>query len=299
MPEETARIDVSPTQSRGLGASLWMMMFIVSTGAAFAAAPEPAVPAGMVENPCPPPYEMPGALRSVLESLFIEPRVLQPADFERLPAAPGFADMERTNRERALTDWAGLCRFRADNARVMAGERPRVVLMGDSITENWSMADPAFFTGGIVNRGIGGQTSAQMLVRFRADVIALRPAIVHILAGTNDVAGNGGPTSPQDFRNNVQSMTELARANGIRVILGAIPPADRFSWRPGMQPSPVIQAENEWLRQYARRNGLVFIDYHAALAGPQKQLRTDLGNDGVHPNREGYRIMRRLAEARF
>ena len=171
--------------------------------------------------------------------------------------------------------------------------------MGDSITENWSMADAGFFTGGVVNRGIGGQTSAQMLVRFRADVIALRPAVVHILAGTNDVAGNGGPTSPQDFRNNIQSMVELARASGIRVILGAIPPADHFSWRPGMQPSPVIQAENHWLRQYATRNGLDFIDYHAALAGPNKELRADLGNDGVHPNREGYRIMRRLAEAKF
>jgi lysophospholipase L1-like esterase len=253
-------------------------------------------PEGMVENPCPPDYVMPSGLRVVLEDLFIEPRVLQPADFGRLASAPGFAEMEKSNRERAATDWAGLCRFRTDNARVVAGERPRVVLMGDSITENWGMADPGFFTRGIVNRGIGGQTSAQMLVRFRADVVALRPAAVHILAGTNDIAGNGGPTSPQDFRNNIQSMVELARANGIRVILGAIPPADQFTWRPGMQPAPVISAQNDWLRQYAGRNGLGFIDYHAALVGPRQELRAELGNDGVHPNRAGYLVMRKLAE---
>lgn len=266
------------------------------TALAGAAPAGAAAPAGMVENPCPPDYVMPAGLRTVLEDLFIEPRVLQPADFGRLASAPGFAEMEKTNRERAATDWAGLCRFRTDNARVVAGERPRVVLMGDSITENWSMADPGFFTRGIVNRGIGGQTSAQMLVRFRADVVALRPAAVHILAGTNDIAGNGGPTSPQDFRNNIQSMVELARANGIRVILGAIPPADQFTWRPGMKPAPVISAQNDWLRQYAGRNGLGFIDYHAALVGPRQELRAELGNDGVHPNRAGYLVMRKLAE---
>lgn len=267
------------------------------TALAGSAPPGAAVPTGMVENPCPPDYEMPGGLRAVLEELFIEPRTLQPADFGRLAAAPGFAEMEKSNRERAASDWAGLCRHRTDNARVAAEGRPRLVLMGDSITENWSMADPGFFTRGIVNRGIGGQTSAQMLVRFRADVVALRPAAVHILAGTNDIAGNGGPTSPQDFRNNIQSMVELARANGIRVILGAIPPADQFTWRPGMQPAPVIGAQNDWLRQYAARNGLAFIDYHSALAGPRQELRASLGNDGVHPNRAGYRIMRELVEA--
>jgi lysophospholipase L1-like esterase len=273
-----------------------LLVALTCPGLAPAGAATAAVPAGMVENPCPPDYEMPAALRTVLEDLFIEPRVLQPADFGRLATAPGFAEMEKSNRERAATDWAGLCRFRTDNARVAAGERPRVVLIGDSITENWSMADPGFFTQGIVNRGIGGQTSAQMLVRFRADVVALRPAAVHILAGTNDIAGNGGPTSPQDFRNNIQSMVELARANGIRVILGAIPPADQFTWRPGMQPAPVISAQNDWLRQYAARNGLGFIDYHAALVGPRQGLRAELGNDGVHPNRAGYRIMRKLVE---
>ena len=273
------------------------VVFLAGMTCAAAADPPPApIPAGMVENPCPPDYTMPAELRAVLEALFIVPRTLQPEDFGRLAAAPGFAEMERTNRERAANDWAGLCRFRTDNARIAAGKRPRLVLMGDSITENWSMADPGLFTNEVINRGNGGQTSAQMLVRFRADVIALRPAIVHILAGTNDIAGNGGPTSPQAFRNNIQSMVDLARANGIRVVLGAIPPADRFNWRPGVQPVPLISAQNDWLRQYAARNRLGFVDYHAALAGPRQELRADLGNDGVHPNRAGYVVMRRLLE---
>jgi lysophospholipase L1-like esterase len=169
--------------------------------------------------------------------------------------------------------------------------------MGDSITENWGLADPGFFTSGLVNRGISAQTSAQMLLRFRADVIALRPAIVHILAGTNDVAGNNGPISPQDFQNNIQSMVELAQANGIRVILGSIPPAAVFSWRPELKPVPRIRALNEWLRSYAASHGLGYVDYYSALAGPAGELRATLANEGVHPNRDGYVIMRRLAEA--
>ena len=127
--------------------------------------------------------------------------------------------------------------------------------MGDSITENWLMADPGFFSGPIVNRGIGAQTSAQMLLRFRADVVALRPAVVHILAGTNDVAGNNGPISPRDFQNNIESMVEIAKANGIRVVIGSIPPAAAFSWQPAMRPAPRIAALNAWLRDYASAQG--------------------------------------------
>lgn len=257
-----------------------------------------AEPVGMVEKPCPPPLAMPPELEAQLRELFMKPRTLQPGDFGQLAGNPAFAAYEKANRERAASDWAGLCRYSAAN-EALAATRPQVVLMGDSITENWLMADPGFFGTRVVNRGIGGQTSAQMLVRFRADVIALRPQAVHILAGTNDVAGNNGPTSPQNYRNNIMSMVELARANGIRVILGAIPPADRFTWRPGLEPVPLIRELNQWLRDYAKQNGLGFIDYHAPLAGAAQELRADLGNDGVHPNAEGYRIMRRLAEAAF
>jgi lysophospholipase L1-like esterase len=199
-------------------------------------------------------------------------------------------------QRRGGTDWAGLCRFQAANAMQKPGEAD-VVFIGDSITENWLLADPEFFTGKVVNRGIGAQTSAQMLVRFRADVVALRPAAVHILVGTNDVAGNNGPLRPRDFQNNIESMVEIARASGVRVILGSIPPATAFNWQPAMKPAPQIAALNDWLRDYARRNRLGYVDYHSALRGPAGELNPAFGNDGVHPNRDGYAVMRRLAQS--
>lgn len=253
---------------------------------------------GMVDEPCPPPLVMPAEAAALLTQLFIDPHPLAPADMARLGQNQAFAAYEKEARARGATDWAGLCRFHHDNRSLRAAaERPRVVFMGDSITENWALADPGFFKGGLVNRGISAQTTAQMLLRFRADVIALRPAAVHILAGTNDVAGNNGPTSPPDFQNNIESMVELAEAHGIRVILGSIPPAASFTWRPGMQPGPRIRELNEWLRSYAARKGLGYVDYYSALAGPAGELRAALANEGVHPNRDGYVVMRRLAEA--
>jgi lysophospholipase L1-like esterase len=201
---------------------------------------------------------------------------------------------------RPKQDWAELCRYREANKSLLAsGESPRVVFIGDSITEGWAVADPELFARGVVNRGISGQTTPQMLVRFRADVIALKPQMVHILAGTNDIAGNTGPTTAQDVKNNIVSMVELARANGIRVALGSIPPAARFKWRPQVDPVPHIKALNTWLRDYATQNRLEYIDYYAALAGTSGELKREFGDDGVHPNKDGYRVMRRLVEARI
>ena len=259
------------------------------------AAAAPDGPRGMVERPCPPPLPMPAASRTLLQELFMTPRSLGAADMTRLMQDPAFGAYNGELRRRGETDWAGLCRFQAANAGMAAGSA-RVVFMGDSITENWLLADADFFSGGVVNRGIGGQTSAQMLVRFRADVVALRPAVVHILAGTNDVAGNNGPIRPGDFQNNLQSMVEIARANGIRVVLGSIPPAAVLGWQPDLKPAPRIAALNDWMREYARRNGLTYIDYHAALRGAGGELKPALGNDGVHPNRDGYVVMKRLVE---
>jgi lysophospholipase L1-like esterase len=253
-------------------------------------------PVGMVDGPCPPALELPARARQLLSEIFLQPRTLQAADFATLAENDEFSRYERELRRRTSTDWAGLCRHRDAN-EILARTGARIVFMGDSITENWLLADPGLFSNGIVNRGIGAQTSAQMLVRFRADVIRLRPAAVHILAGTNDVAGNNGPTSPADFQNNIESMAEIARANGIGVILGSILPAATFSWQPMLQPAPRILALNQWLRGYAKRGGFTFVDYHGALQGPAGELKPTLGNDGVHPNREGYRIMKRLAEA--
>ena len=252
---------------------------------------------GMVDDPCPPPLVMPAEGVKLLSELFFDPHPLTAADLARLGQNEQFAAFEKESRRRGAGDWAGLCRFHHANVALLAtAARPRVVFMGDSITENWGLADPGFFAAGVVNRGISAQTSAQMLLRFRADVVALSPAIVHILAGTNDVAGNNGPTSPQDFQNNIQSMVELARANGIRVILGSIPPAAAFNWRPAMRPVPRIRALNQWLRSYAASHGLTYVDYYAALAGPAGELRANLANEGVHPNRDGYVVMRKLAE---
>jgi lysophospholipase L1-like esterase len=250
----------------------------------------------MLEQPCPPPLPMPASAHQLLVDMFMRPHVLGTADSTALMGDKDFSAYNGEMRRRGATDWAGLCRYQAANATQKPGAAS-VIFIGDSITENWLLADPGYFTGAVVNRGIGAQTSAQMLVRFRADVVALRPAAVHILAGTNDVAGNNGPLRPRDFQNNIESMVELARTSGIRVILGSIPPSAAFSWQPALKPAPRIAELNDWLRDYARRNGLEYIDYHAALRGEGGELNPALGNDGVHPNRDGYVVMRRLAEA--
>ena len=168
--------------------------------------------------------------------------------------------------------------------------------MGDSITENWNLADPRLFDRGVLNRGISGQTSEQMLVRFPSDVVALKPRIVLILAGTNDIAGNTGPTSPEYFKNDIMAMIAIARANAIEPVLCSIPPTAAFSWRPQVKPKPWIKQLNAWLRIYASDNHLRYIDYYSLLAGPSGEFRADLSNDGVHPNRSGYSLMRALVQ---
>ena len=199
--------------------------------------------------------------------------------------------------ERVLkNDWAWLCRFREDNAKVDPKHPPASVFIGDSITENWQAADPGWFAPDRLNRGLSGQTSPQMLVRFYQDVVALHPRVVHIMAGTNDIAGNTGPTSPGAYQNAVRAMVDLARANHIAVILGSIPPADRFGWLPGSAPAARIAQLNAWLKDYAKAERLVYADYHTALAGPRGELPAAYGPDGVHPNAAGYALMRPVAE---
>ena len=206
---------------------------------------------------------------------------------------PGqFALDEHTLR----TDWAWQCRFHAENALVDSQHPPRVVFIGDAITENWLTADPEFFAHGNLARGISGQTSPQVLVRFYQDVVALHPRVVHIMVGTNDIAGNTGPTSPAAYQNAVRAMVDLARANHIVVILGAIPPAIQFGWQPALRPGPWVAQLNLWLKNYAREQHLVYADYHTALAGPAGELPAEYGADGVHPNTAGYAVMRGVAE---
>jgi lysophospholipase L1-like esterase len=192
-------------------------------------------------------------------------------------------------------DYGQLCRYAAQNATLTAPVR--VVFMGDSITDNWINADPTMFTGGLVDRGISGQTTPQMLVRFRRDVIDLHPMAVHIMAGTNDLAGNTGAATMDTVQGNIASMAELARAHGIKVILASIPPAADFPWSPDKHPVAQIAAFNTWLRGYAQANGFGYVDYHAALATPDGAMKSGLASDGVHPTPAGYAVMRPLALA--
>ena len=195
-------------------------------------------------------------------------------------------------------DFGQVCRYHADNLALIAAHRSvRVVFMGDSITDNWQTLDPTMFANGLVDRGISGQTTPQMLVRFREDVIALHPQAVHIMAGTNDIAGNTGAATLSFVEGNIESMAELARLHGIKVILASTPPAAAFPWSPDRRPAPQIVAFNAWLRDYAARNGFTYLDYHAALADAEGGMKAGLSSDGVHPVAAGYAIMRPLALA--
>jgi len=223
---------------------------------------------------------------------------------ERTHAQTATTSNEARTRQRAadsvmLTDWANLARYRDANATLPTqarGER-RVVFMGNSITEGWVQYWPAMFAGKpYVGRGIGGQTTPQMLVRFHADVVALQPAVVVILGGTNDIAGNTGPATNEMIQQNLQAMTEIAQANGIRVVLSSILPVFDYPWRPGLQPAARIVVINSWMKAYAARVAATYVDYHTAMADERQGLRVNLGGDGVHPNEAGYRIMAALVE---
>jgi len=194
-------------------------------------------------------------------------------------------------------DWANLNRFKADNANLAAtapGEN-RVVFMGNSITEGWIKIHPEFFAR-YINRGISGQTTPQMLVRFRADVIKLKPKVVLILAGTNDIAGNTGPSTLEMIEDNIISMTQLAKANGIKVILCSVLPAFDYPWKPGLEPAEKIVTLNRMIKEYAAKSGSVYLDYYSPLADERKGMKAEYSKDGVHPNMEGYKIMEPLAE---
>ena len=176
-------------------------------------------------------------------------------------------------------------------------DETRVVFIGDSITESWAPQFATFFPGkGYVGRGISGQTTTQILARFQHDVVQLHPQVVVILAGTNDIAQNGGPVTLEMIEDNLASMADIARAHRIRVVLSSVLPAADFHWRRGLQPAPKIAALNQWIKLYAARTGAVYLDYHSAMADSAGGLRADLTGDGVHPNLAGYRVMAPLAE---
>ena len=200
------------------------------------------------------------------------------------------------NADQMAADWPWLGRYADANAALLASGQPvDSVWMGDSITEGWQRARPGWFGVGRINRGISGQTSPQMLARMMADVVALRPRSVHIVAGTNDVAGNTGPMRAEATRDAIGAMVAIARDAGIQVVVGSIPPASRFSWVPDARPAARIMEINVMLAQMARERGVGWIDYHAALNDGSGGIAAAHSGDGVHPNDAGYAVMEAAA----
>ena len=198
-------------------------------------------------------------------------------------------------------DWPDLARYRADNEALPPAtpDVRRLVFFGDSITDAWgrSPTTGVFFPGKpYVNRGISGQTTPQMLVRFQQDVVHLKPAAVVILAGTNDIAGNTGPTTQQMIEDNYTSMAEIAKQNGIKVVFASILPAFAYPWKPEIQPVERIRELNKWLQDFCSRNGYVYLDYYSSMADAKGAMLPGLSSDGVHPTAKGYEVMAPLAE---
>ncbi len=197
-----------------------------------------------------------------------------------------------------MTDFGDLAHFHDADLQVgpPAPGVNRVVFMGDSITEGWHL-DVSFPGKPYINRGISAQSSPQMLLRFRQDVIDLDPKVVVILAGTNDIAENTGPMTMQQSENNIMSMADLATANGIKPVLCSVMPSTGFWWHRGIDPSAEIAALNKWMKAYAARKGYVYLDYYSAMVDAQGGLPKNLSPDGVHPNAAGRAIMAPLTEA--
>jgi lysophospholipase L1-like esterase len=196
-------------------------------------------------------------------------------------------------------DWANLAKYETENSQLppkQSGEK-RIVFMGDSITEFWSQIQLNFFANTpYINRGISGQTTPQMLIRFRPDVLNLHPDVVVILAGVNDIAGNTGPTTNDAIFGNIISMVELAKANAIKVILCSVLPANNFYWRPNEKAAETIIQLNQLIQSYATQMHVPFVDYHTAMADTKKGLPKEFSDDGVHPNLKGYQTMQPLLE---
>lgn len=192
------------------------------------------------------------------------------------------------------TDWPNIGQYRDANAAVK--NSPSCVFMGDSITEMWQIGDPSLFSADVVNRGISGQTSPQMLLRFMPDVVSLKPRAVHILSGVNDVAGNTGPTTFDDYTNNVIAMLTLAENAGLSIIMGNYPLFERFAWAPHLEPRPWIARMNEWIATTAKERGHILADYCSAYSNSDGSIKADVLTDGVHPNYRGYALMRPVVD---
>ncbi len=260
-----------------------MSLLGLSVAAAQTAAPKPAAPAVPART-----TQMDASGKAIAADpiLLLPPDQLTPAEVHRL--------------QTLLADYGQLSRYREDNAKLPPPEEGRVVFFGDSITDAWGRRGNGsdFFPGKpYINRGIGGQTTPQMVVRFQQDVIALKPEAVVILAGTNDIAGNTGVESTTDIQNSFRMMGDLATANHIRVIVSSVLPVDEYAWRHGLAPADKIRSLNTWLKQFSTERGFTYLDYYAALATPEGAMKPGTSSDGVHPTAAGYAVMAPLAQA--
>jgi lysophospholipase L1-like esterase len=264
---------------------LGLSLLLASCAVAQTAAPAPAsvAPAAPVRTT---PMDAHGAPIASDPILVLPPDQLTPTEVHRLQALVG--------------DYGQLARYRGDNTRFAAADPGRVVFFGDSITDAWGRRKDAapFFPGKpYVNRGISGQTTPQMVVRFQQDVVALKPAAVVILAGTNDLAGNTGVESMTDIENSFRAMGDLATANHIKVIVSSVLPVDDYAWRRGLGPVEKVRTLNAWLKQLCTERGYTYLDYYTALATPEGAMKPGTSSDGVHPTAAGYALMAPLAQA--
>src|ERR1700748_177409 len=219
------------------------------------------------------------------------------------PATPDDKASQEAKQKQAADDafhkdWPNIKKYEDENSRLAppaAGEN-RVVFMGNSITEFWKNFDQAYFAKNYIDRGISGQTSPQMLVRFREDVINLKPTVVLILAGINDIAENTGPSKLENVFGNIVSMVQLAQAAHIKVVMCSVLPANHFPWRPAIIPTEKVIQLNQMIKDYAAQNNIVYLDYYSAMVDDQKGLPKNLSEDGVHPTLAGYKIMEPLAD---
>lgn len=273
--------------------SISLLLALAAPAAGPSAAMEPVPSVGIVADPC---ATLP-AMPAVIADYLVRAKAAVAAGAPLPPrSADGMALYAKWQQDLLLADYPGLCRYRKENAGLPPATSDRVVFVGDSITEGWLREQPGFFAGDRIDRGISGQTTTQMLARFRADVVELQPRVVHIMAGTNDIAGNGGATSLDAIEDNIRAMIDLAAANHIRVVLGSVLPAARFDWRPGLNPVKPIADLNARLRLLAAEKDLVYADYFEALDDGRGGLSSAHAADGVHPTAAGYAVMQPITE---
>jgi len=209
------------------------------------------------------------------------------------------AARQRAQQEQLANDWPNLARYRDANRNLppASASEPRVVFMGDSITELWDRDSGKFFASkGYIGRGIGGQTTPQMLVRFQQDVVALKPQVVVINAGTNDIAGNTGPSTLEMIEDNLTSMAQIAVSSEIKVVLASVTPAYDYPWKRGLDPAEKVVALNSWMKDYCVRTGCIYADYFTPMSDEKHGMKEGLSRDGIHPTPVGYAIMAPIAE---